>query len=990
MRFSAYLLVLGLTLPVLASGALASGKLATGAQASGERASGAPVRARFVRVESGASRDYLHFAELEVYVGGQNIAVHKKVTASSYMPPFAPERAVDGIVEYVWGPEASFWHSAGKGGNEWWELDLGQEVPVEQLILYNRLDAAPERLAGAVLRLLGENREDRFRQTLTAEANPIFLEFVKSSVRRRKPVLDFSQQSMAARRAELSPRFTSPAEDTGYVMPVGSGDLSAMLRYGSAWEIHLSKTDFFKPGNILSPGHVQLSFGVSNEALTQFEQRLDLNRGSVVLTLKTAQGQIIAEAYGIRGHNALLIAVQDTRPTPEVQATFSLWRPGISIVREENLLITREVHQCNEQGKIVADPAQVPPEDRVFRLGAGLVLGFVDARGRVPADGTEHKTERGIIATLKPASVGHKYWLIITCATSYDGQPQEMARKTFLRLSRANQDQLRHTQRAFWDRFWEKSFLDLRGRDADKLTQLWHVTLYSYASVGEGPVLPKFNGGPGLVVEDDRHWGWRYWWQNTREIIWPMFAANHLEYARAHLDFYDRLYMDFKQETARLGKLGLRVWELANPLKPGLSPPPKEVSRFSAAALEAALRDQRMESVPSGYNARSLAQGAELVQQMFDYVAYTGDKSFLYEVVAPWLKEVTLFYLSYLKREDDGLYHMTPSDALEIWWQVKDPLTDMCAVRYCFWQTLKYGAEFGYEPAFLAAVRERLAHLAPLPTGRFIRRPARAEEIPPGRPSYIQAGTPLVERIEPDDTLYAPAAAFLADRLAYNVEQPELYVIFPFALADSQSPAPDYQRAVKTFRARQHSNVCGWSQDGIQAARLRLPETVEVIMDHVRRHQRYPYGGWISPSVPLRGSKLSLTDAPYFDSAGVNMTALQETLLQSHRLTTPAPEDPFSGGPIRLLPAVRPDWAGRFKLRARGGFLVYVEFQPGRRLTRLRIFSERGQTLKLENPFQECQIWRGGKCIASSKEAVVTIATKPQETLEFRGEAPRS
>ena len=33
-----------------------------------------------------------------------------------------------------------------------------------------------------------------------------------------------------------------------------------------------------------------------------------------------------------------------------------------------------------------------------------------------------------------------------------------------------------------------------------------------------------------------------YFWQNTRKLFWPMFAANQLRYARDYLDFYDRTF----------------------------------------------------------------------------------------------------------------------------------------------------------------------------------------------------------------------------------------------------------------------------------------------------------------------------------------------------------------------------------------------------------------------------------------------------------------
>ncbi len=959
-------------------------------------ASGAPLVARYVRVESGSARNYLHFAEVEVYVDGKNSAAGKPVSASSTMRPFAPERAVDGVVGYVWGPEASFWSSAGSAGNDWWEVDLGQEVPIERLVVYNRLDVAQERLEGAVLLVLAADRTERLRRTLTAAVNPTEIEFV----RREVPPVDFSARTLADRRAELAPKFSEPADDAAYVMPVGSGDFSAMLRYHRAFEIHLSKTDFFgatKPGaaflsyggcSILSPGHVQLDFGVAPEAITHFEQRLDLNRGSVVLTLGTAQGQVGAEAYGVMGKNVLVVAVEDTRPQPTAQVTFSIWRPAMDLAASDGVLSGRQVHDCEESGKSVQDPGQVSPDDRFYNLGVCTVTALAGESGPLVAAGETGTAGADRSATLR-AAPGRRYWLVIACATTYDGKPEAAAGKALEAAVAADKARLLDEHLAWWQRFWEASYVDLQGRDAETLMRLWYTTLYSYGCVGDGPVLPKFNGGPGLVHQDDRHWWIGYWWQNTRELIWPMFVANHQRYAEAHLGFYDRTFTDYQRQTAARGKVGIRVGEGAHPFKPGSVSPPKSLPAFDPATLEAAMANRTMEQVKSGYNARSMAQVAELVQLMFDRVAFTGETAYLHTVVAPWLREAALFYLSYLKLEDDGHYHMTPSDGLEMWWNVKDPMTDMCAVRYCFWQALNHGVAFGYEPAFLETVRDRLAKLAPLPTGRWPRRAATVEDVPPGRPAYIKAGTRMVDRIEPDDTQYAPVAAFLADRIAYNAEQPELYVIYPFALADALSPPAEYQRAVKTFRARQNSNTYGWSQDGIQAARLRLPETVMVVMDHARRHQRYPYGGWVNAAVPLKGSKLNVSDVPYFDTAGVQMTALQEMLLQSHALSTPEQTDPLTGGPVVVLPAVPADWAGRFRLRARGGFLISVQFQANRRLEKLSIESERGQTLRLENPFVECVVTRAGKRVAVTREAAVIVPTRPGDVLEFAGAEAR-
>ena len=191
---------------------------------------------------------------------------------------------------------------------------------------------------------------------------------------------------------------------------------------------------------------------------------------------------------------------------------------------------------------------------------------------------------------------------------------------------------------------------------------------------------------------------------------------------------------------------------------------------------------------------------------------------------------------------------------------------------------------------------------------------------------------------------------------------------------------------VRTFAARLHPNWAGWSPCGVQAARLRLPETIDVIMGHAQRHQKYPYGGWNSVASRMKGSQTGATDTPYFDTAGVNMAALQEALLQSHAMSGPDGVPLLTGGPIRVLPAVRPDWSGRFRLLARGGFLIDVEFANAR-ATSVRIVSQRGQLLRLINPFEQCQLNRNGKSFAKSADRILSYETKSGDVLEFRDAA---
>jgi len=944
-------------------------------------AKGSPLALRYVRIEQG---DTLSLAEVEVLSGWKNIAPAGKAAQSATAAGGAAERAIDGNTDGNWKVNSTTHTPQGAPG--WWELDLGGVKSVEAVRVWNRTDCCGERLQGAVLTLLGGDRAVVYKKTLMQTPNPSEIAFVV----KEEPPVNLDEKPIALRLAEIAPRFAAPSEDPAMVMPVGGGDLSAMLRYGSALEIHLSKSDFYaveakpyhKSPNIHSPGHVSLDFGIPTHAPVKFEQRLDLVRGSVAFSLETPEGKVAGEAIGIMGKNALVVSVTDTRPARRVSAAFSCGRPGMEISGAGGMLLGKEVHDYDEKGKIPSDPSKVDPADRMFRLGVATAVALSDGRGPLALDAKEMGEGSARVVSLAGAAPG-KYRLIIATETSYDGKP-EAAAKALLEATRsADPVALMEGHVAWWDAFWKPSEIDLYGKDADYLMRLWYVTLYNYASTrGPAHAPTKFNGGPGLVRGDERSWGWGYWFQNTRELLWPMFASGHGDFARAYLDFYDRMYMDCKSQTAKEGKVGIRMWEGTLPSKPGAAVREKALSAFDAAALDKAILDTRMEECKSGYNARSLTQVAELVQLMFDYAAYTGDEAYLKKTAGPWFKEAVLFYLSYLKEGEDGLWHMTPSDAIEMWWKVKDPMTDLCALRYLLWNAVHQGAAFGFEPALIALAKERASKLAPIPLGLWKRRKATPADLPPGSPSYY---TEVLDVIDRASTNFAPAGDALDDRIVHNQEHPELYIVYPMALVDARSPKADVERAVNTFRARKHPNSAGWSQCPVQAARLRLPDTIDVILDHARRHQRFPYGGWNSPAGALKGSATGATDTPYFDAAGVNMTALQEALLQCHELTRDQRVDLMGSGPIAVAPAVREDWAGKFRLRARGGFLVEARFQKGRKIQRLVIHSTRGGLLPVENPFAKCRVTADGKEILLSSEAVVKVDTKVGAVYEFSG-----
>jgi hypothetical protein len=95
-------------------------------------------KVRIVRVELPGKARFLHLAEVQVFSGGQNVAL--KGTAKQSSTDFGGDakRAIDGNTNGDYNAN-SVCHTATED-NPWWEVNLGQEMPVEKVVLWNRTD----------------------------------------------------------------------------------------------------------------------------------------------------------------------------------------------------------------------------------------------------------------------------------------------------------------------------------------------------------------------------------------------------------------------------------------------------------------------------------------------------------------------------------------------------------------------------------------------------------------------------------------------------------------------------------------------------------------------------------------------------------------------------------------------------------------------------------------------------------------------------------
>jgi hypothetical protein len=441
-------------------------------------------------------------------------------------------------------------------------------------------------------------------------------------------------------------------------------------------------------------------------------------------------------------------------------------------------------------------------------------------------------------------------------------------------------DAVRRETAAWWEEFWSRSWIFAGGPAGEPslvtrgyILQRWMIAC---ASRG-GNFPPKFNGSIFTVEPrftegqpfnaDWRKWGGCYWWQNTRLPYYPMLAAGDFDLMSPLFDYYEAVTPACKAR-ARLyyGADGVYFPETMTTF-----------GTYSNADYGWDRTGVDRSVVINPYWRWAWQQSLELTDLMLGYAAYTGDSEFLRNRALPMAREALRYFDSRFNRDARGRLLISPTQAVETY--QRDVVNDMPSV------------------AGLRAVCDTLLALPPgtgTPEDENLWR--RVGRSVPDIPMREIDGHPAC----------APAEKF-ADKRS-NIETPELYGVFPFRVAGLGRPGLEAAR--EAYRRRVDRSHVGWTQDGIFAALLGLPdEAREDLAARARNgnpHFRFP-AMW----------------GPNFDwlpdqDHGANlMNLLQLMLLQC------------DGDRILLLPAWPRNWDVSFKLHAPRRTTVECVFRNG-------------------------------------------------------------
>ena len=119
---------------------------------------GSAKSGRFVRLELPGKHKFLHVAEVQAFVGDENVALKGKATQSSTDYGGDARLAIDGNVDGNYNSK-SVTHTANSDEEPWLEIDLGKEYDLTKIAVWNRTDnKLYARLDGFRLQVLDEER----------------------------------------------------------------------------------------------------------------------------------------------------------------------------------------------------------------------------------------------------------------------------------------------------------------------------------------------------------------------------------------------------------------------------------------------------------------------------------------------------------------------------------------------------------------------------------------------------------------------------------------------------------------------------------------------------------------------------------------------------------------------------------------------------------------------------------------------------------------
>ncbi len=700
-----------------------------------------------------------------------------------------------------------------------------------------------------------------------------------------------------------------PNRDAHEAMPLGNGRLGAAVWAPDGLAVQLNRGDTFpgrlSPGQIFLPGLSKLTHAID------FQGRLNLYDGELLVR----GGGMQATVYVDETLDALVVDVKGADTLQVQTVKLELWSP-------------------RKPETIARDGAAILAETWLDDKEAGASNERFGSLAAITADGLDVQVsvEDPLTVTLRFRPHDDGSFRLVAGSPEWHGGDAANTAATLLEAAK-KVDVRDH--RHWWNRFWDRAALmklSSPDRAAEYFENLRTIYLFSAAAESRG----RFPGSQAGIadlfssIRDHHQWGpSAFWHWNLRMQVSANLGAGLADlndsYFRLYRENLDNMLAWTRQHMG--GRSGICL---------------PETMRFNGQGWENETWQPKPglncgEDSPPYYNARTISTGAEVSLWVLDQYEYTGDLEFLRKNY-PLLRETVRFLLAYGKRDAQGVLHTEPSNSHEMQWDVRDPVTDVSAMRALFPRFVRVAARLKVDAELARQVEEQAGKLPELPLV-----------------SLAVPGTILPPGADLSEAIIVPSHSPLAP--THNTENNGLEPVWPYALIGDDGPMHDV--AVRTFLHRPHQNENDWSFDPIQAVRLGLAEefrsSLQVLTE---RYQSYPAGF------------ASFADGPefYIEQIGVVSAALQMALAEDYN------------GLIRVAPAWPKKWdadgtvylrhRNKLNVRIHSGHIVRIELEAG----------SSGE-LRVRNPWpgegiQVVSADAPEKVLLSTSDSVVAVSAK--------------
>ncbi len=414
---------------------------------------------------------------------------------------------------------------------------------------------------------------------------------------------------------------------------------------------------------------------------------------------------------------------------------------------------------------------------------------------------------------------------------------------------------------------------------------------------------------------------------NTQQVFWGLFSSNHVEQNLPYVELVENLFpLARNYARDKMGMPGAFFPHSAYPV-------PSQVVPYPAP--------------PWGYE---VCETPWTVQSLWWQYQYTLDKDFLRRIY-PLLRAATDFIVAFVKKEADGKYHIVPSASPENWGCTvdfrlnKDCIMDLALSEFLLDAMLEASRILDRDESERAKWTEVRENLAPYPKTQG-----------PDGEVWL-------------DVLNAPPEH------VYNIPV-TLAPVFPGDQVGSGRHEEHLEIARRTARTIRLEGGNDLVFQPLIRARLGMLD-LEWFKNEVR-YCRLPNGIANDRVRQIHGRYTDSTDFDFMMRMGIwteNLSlpaVLNECMIQSYT------------GTLRLFPNTQGLGRARFRnLRAAGAFLLSAA-HDGKTTSSVTLFSEKGATAKLENPWpgKQVKVTRvGGQqpITVSAKGNVVQLSTEPGE-----------